>query len=197
MCRATQFFIICGIKYKVEVEGINRKVKIAVSAVLTVAVMITIFIFSSQSGKISSGASNGFGKWLLGILGITIPPGQTASDVVIFAGLRVRNLAHIFLYTCLGFSSYLLSSSLWGIKVGLRPSRIVFSALCAFLFSLIYACSDELHQYFVPGRTATVRDVLIDCIGISLSVLICAIVQAVQYFHISKRGVKSPVAEND
>lgn len=165
---------------------INRKVRIIISAALTLAVMATIFIFSSQTGSVSSGASNGFGKWFLGIFGIAVPPGQSASDVVLFAGLRIRNLAHIFLFFCLGFSSYLLSASLWGIRLEAAPSKIALSALCAFAFSLLYACSDEFHQSFIPGRSATLRDVLIDCIGICLAQVACAAVQTVQYF-ISRR----------
>ena len=166
----------------------NRKVKITVSAALTVAVMITIFIFSSQNGNLSSGASNGFGAWVLGVLGIDIPPGQTASDVVIFAGLKIRNLAHIFLYMCLGSSAYALSASLWGIKVSLRPSRVLFSALCAFGFSLFYACTDEFHQYFIPGRSATLRDIGIDCIGIALAVIIFAAAELIIYAVKSNRN---------
>lgn len=171
--------------------SLNRKIKIALSAALTVAVMVTIFIFSSQPGGVSSGASNGVGAWVLGILGIEIPPGQTASDVVIFAGLKIRNLAHIFLYTCLGFSSYLLSASLWGIKAELRPSRMLFSALCAFGFSLLYACTDEFHQYFVSGRSATVRDIGIDCIGITLAVVVCAAAELIIYFAKTRRAAKT------
>lgn len=38
--------------------------------------------------------------------------------------------------------------------------------LICFLFSFLYAASDEYHQSFVPGREAKVRDVLIDNIGI-------------------------------
>lgn len=36
----------------------------------------------------------------------------------------------------------------------------------AFSLSLIYAFSDELHQYLVPGRTARFSDISIDLFGI-------------------------------
>ncbi len=38
--------------------------------------------------------------------------------------------------------------------------------------SFLYAISDEVHQYFVPGRTASFGDVLIDGCGIMLAILI-------------------------
>ena len=41
----------------------------------------------------------------------------------------------------------------------------VRSASFAVIFSMLYACSDEFHQSFVPTREATVMDVLIDTFG--------------------------------
>ncbi|MGM0653162.1 MAG: VanZ family protein [Bacillota bacterium] len=42
----------------------------------------------------------------------------------------------------------------------------------AFVFGLIYAVSDELHQVFVPGRQAAIIDVGIDTVGIILGLLL-------------------------
>ena len=37
---------------------------------------------------------------------------------------------------------------------------------------IIYAASDEFHQYFVPGRSAAIKDVFIDtCGGIAASIV--------------------------
>ncbi len=35
----------------------------------------------------------------------------------------------------------------------------------AFGLTVLYACSDEFHQWFVPSRDASIRDVLIDSSG--------------------------------
>ena len=40
------------------------------------------------------------------------------------------------------------------------------------LLSLLYACTDEIHQIFVPGRSAQFRDVLIDTLGASFGIII-------------------------
>ena len=37
---------------------------------------------------------------------------------------------------------------------------------------VIYACSDEIHQLFIFGRSCELRDVLIDFIGSLLGVMI-------------------------
>jgi VanZ family protein len=44
--------------------------------------------------------------------------------------------------------------------------RALDRPLPAFALGLAYAVSDELHQHFVPGRTADPRDVAIDALGV-------------------------------
>lgn len=39
----------------------------------------------------------------------------------------------------------------------------------AWIFCVAYAVSDEAHQYFVPGRSSDVRDVLADAAGAALA----------------------------
>ena len=43
--------------------------------------------------------------------------------------------------------------------------------LLAIIFCLIYACSDEFHQFFVAGRAGRLTDILIDTTGSILGVL--------------------------
>lgn len=38
----------------------------------------------------------------------------------------------------------------------------------AFIFSVLYAASDEIHQLFTPTREGRMRDVIIDTAGIYL-----------------------------
>jgi VanZ family protein len=48
--------------------------------------------------------------------------------------------------------------------------------LCLSLFVAVgYACTDEFHQSFVPGRTASVEDVLIDSCGVLAALLLISI----------------------
>lgn len=41
----------------------------------------------------------------------------------------------------------------------------------ALLICVLYAISDEIHQHFVPGRGAQVKDVLIDSAGASVGIV--------------------------
>jgi len=40
------------------------------------------------------------------------------------------------------------------------------------LVAYLYAISDEIHQYFVPGRTSKFTDTLIDLLGILIGLLV-------------------------
>ena len=53
------------------------------------------------------------------------------------------------------------------------PLNSVKYALAMSIFlSFLYACTDELHQIFVPGRSAQFRDILIDTLGASFGATI-------------------------
>lgn len=47
--------------------------------------------------------------------------------------------------------------------------------LAAFLFTILYAASDEYHQTFIPGRNGTVVDVLIDAAGGLFALIVLAL----------------------
>ena len=49
---------------------------------------------------------------------------------------------------------------------------IKYPLAMSILLSFLYACTDELHQIFVPGRSAQFRDVLIDTLGASFGATI-------------------------
>lgn len=45
--------------------------------------------------------------------------------------------------------------------------------LLSFMICFIYSISDEMHQLLVSGRSAEIKDILIDNIGNSLGILMC------------------------
>jgi len=65
------------------------------------------------------------------------------------------------------FSFFLTVSSIKG-----RHQKFFFIVL---ILSILYAILDELHQSFVLGRDASIRDVLIDSFGIAFSFIIYSI----------------------
>jgi VanZ family protein len=75
------------------------------------------------------------------------------------AEIIVRKLGHVTGYFVL---TLLLVRAL-------RRSGVVPAVPVAAAVALVYAASDEWHQSFVPGRTATPRDVGIDAVGMALA----------------------------
>jgi len=77
----------------------------------------------------------------------------------------VRKTAH--------FTEYAILGSLFFINLRNTPKDLIKHPLViSILFSFLYACTDELHQIFVPGRSAQFRDVLIDTLGASFGCLL-------------------------
>ncbi len=68
-------------------------------------------------------------------------------------------MLHGFTYTCLG-----ISYALWW-KPAAWESKRVFGILWVTLICLIFGISDEFHQSFVQGRTASADDLVADVIG--------------------------------
>lgn len=113
--------------------------------------MAVIFMFSMQDGNQSSGTSGQLllkiGKWM-GIDLVHLPIMDTLQFII-------RKCAHMFSYFVLGILSYRAVSLIQPLK----PYRY------AALITVLYACSDEIHQLFVPGRSGQIQDVLIDSMG--------------------------------
>lgn len=89
----------------------------------------------------------------------------------------VRKNAHYFLYMLGGILLsvfFYVNSNENRIKENTNETRItarkyhIFSKsiFYAMIIGILYACTDEFHQKFVPGRTYSIKDVFIDSLGI-------------------------------
>ena len=52
------------------------------------------------------------------------------------------------------------------------PRRAV---CCALVFCFLYACTDEYHQTFVPGRAGALKDVFVDLAGAAFGLVLVLI----------------------
>lgn len=79
-----------------------------------------------------------------------------------------RKISHFCLYTFMSFTS---------IMILLRKAKWrLWSFLGGVLITFSIACSDELLQTFIPGRTGMFVDVLLDSTGIVFGMLLMIIV---------------------
>lgn len=118
--------------------------------ILLIVWMIGIFIMSNQPASISDSQSEGVIKVLLSI-------GIDANSIF-------GQLANFIVRKCAHFLEYMILAILYFNVAKLYfDKKIVIISTIVFVF--VYACSDEFHQLFVPGREGAFRDVLIDTFG--------------------------------
>lgn len=146
-----------------------------------------IFAFSAADATDSSKTSSGVTRFLCSLL---VPDFNDMSvvmqrSVIRRYGLYVRKAAHFTEYMIFGV---LLYTAAYVINRR-RPLR--YAPALAWLVGTVYAVSDECHQYFVPGRSMQLRDMLIDSFGtltgIGLGLLLFA-----AYAYRAKRHGSSP-----
>lgn len=154
--------------------------KIVFSGTAMLAVMTAIFLFSAQTGSVSSQTGNSVGAFVLRLLGIEVPPGQSPSSVPILFGLNIRKCAHVFIYMLLGLTAFLFVSSLFCLSTREIKYKLLYIALATLAICFVYACLDEWHQSFVAGRAAALSDVGIDSIGFITATLLCSAVRALR-----------------
>lgn len=146
----------------------KSKILILISWTAVILWMLIIFCFSAQNADQSSGTSEGFAKFLSEILyrDFNIID-KTSQDILIDkCQFIVRKTAHFTVYSVLGMLT-LTAVLISKIKV----PYLTASAIC-----LAYAASDEIHQYFVPGRSCELRDVCIDFSGSVLGILLISVI---------------------
>jgi VanZ family protein len=80
-------------------------------------------------------------------------------DVLPFVFPHSDKLKHFLEYALFG---YLVLRALYYSK---KDTRILALRTAAIIISFVYACSDELHQYFIPGRHMELLDILSDTFG--------------------------------
>ena len=123
-----------------------------------ISCMSLIFYFSSQEATESKGTSSRFIKTIVKIIDFNDKLSEEEIESICERlSVFIRKTAHFSIYALLGviFSLLLYQYKIYGMK----------QFLFAILFCFLYACSDEIHQLFVPGRSGEIKDVLLDTFG--------------------------------
>ena len=141
-----------------------HRLKLIFFGLFLFAVMALIFYMSAQNADDSSLMSRSFySSWIGQILDEILPKllSQNGEN-------SLRKYAHLFEFFLLGLSSFLfVFELLWR-----KESRLGKTMAISFLGSVLYSCSDEWHQTFIPGRSGQFRDVCLDSFGIAAGILL-------------------------
>lgn len=135
-----------------------------VTTLLTAAVMVMIFCFSTENADESNERSGFFSGVLVRLIHPDFEQMDPAQQQTAFddAQVIVRKCAHFTEYAMLGFLIRLCLESWFGHRA--RKSRSLF--LAGLAGGAAYACTDEAHQLAVAGRYGEWTDVLVDSGGV-------------------------------
>ncbi len=147
--------------------------------ILTLSVMVTIFVLSADNADESNAKSDiladSFVYSVLSLFNLSDEEIQQVIDVSVFI---VRKTAHFAEYAVLGFLTACVCTSFY---LKTKQTLLISSAT-----GILYAISDEIHQYFVPGRACQIRDVLIDSSGV-ISGIVFLFIILFMYRYIQKK----------
>lgn len=131
-----------------------------------IVMMMVIFCFSAmpatESEQTSRMVADPIANILNWLFGGKVDPAlyETVNGVI-------RKMAHAAEYGVLAVTAVYAVYGVWGKR---WKCFLTAQALCTF-----YAVTDELHQFFVPGRHASLKDVVIDSLGALCGILCCAL----------------------
>ena len=147
------------------------------SLTLVLGVMTVIFWFSAQDDPRSSSQSGGILNMFINIF---IPSYKSMTQA---AQQNLYHVLHTVIRKIGHFTEYLLlgAALTFHIKVICKELNKRFFFWVPLLVGVLYAASDELHQFFVPGRAMRLYDVAIDSLGvlsgIGIVLFICRLVK--------------------
>ena len=134
-----------------------------VYTILTLLWMLVIFLMSAQTADVSGKESSAVTEKIVGLF-VENPSAQTIDTIETI----VRKICHFLEYALMCFLCYHTFRS-----YGVKGKKIAF----CILVTVAYAVTDEIHQYFVPGRACRAFDVLIDTIGALCGYLIAKVLK--------------------
>lgn len=138
--------------------------KLYIFAALSILTALFIFGNSIQPAQTSQGMSDGFLKFLYPVITKILP--FLTEDTVSFL---IRKCAHITEFAVLGVFVMLTL-----FEMGKIPHR---AAIYTMFSGLLTACIDEQIQFFIPGRSCEVRDVLVDFSGIIIGICVVLVIR--------------------
>ena len=120
--------------------------------------LTTLCFLSHQPASMSKELSDSIAK---NVFSVNKVGENGESEVPMMMGLNMRKYAHIFGFAYMGICSFYTINCLIKIRV------------CgSLLMCMIVAVCDEIHQFFIPGRSMMPKDVAIDWFGASIGITV-------------------------
>ena len=148
----------------------DKKVQIKIFKIILIGIwMAIVFSFSNQGGTKSGNTSRKVTVAVVQV--ISDKPIEENEPLIEKVDKVIRKLAHYTIYSIGGFLimnyAYTTDRS--------KKEKILYSMA----FGAGYAVTDELHQFFVAGRSARIFDIGIDTLGVATGILIYLIIRKI------------------
>lgn len=148
------------------------KVKKAICIILVIIWMNAIFWFSNQQGTGSSSTSKKVSEIIVNIIDINKQYSDAEKEEIInVVEPIIRKLAH---YTLYAIGGILITNSVY--QFSNKEKRVI---VISAIIGILYATSDEMHQLMVPGRSCSIKDIIIDSIGILTGIALFLLVKEI------------------
>ena len=138
--------------------------------IIVAAIMAFIFFQSALPADLSSRESGRVVDLLVRLFQGIMPIDR---QTMVFI---VRKGAHFAEYTILGGFLVPAVTEWMAVDKTPVPDSVRSIRIISWLVGTLYAVTDEVHQYFVPGRSCELRDIGIDSCGVLAGVMIVSIV---------------------
>ena len=144
--------------------------------------MTVIYWLSDKPAPESSMESEGLAMRIVKL--ITENSGLSEADQMeraLYLEPYIRDVAHVLEYAILAVFIYI------AVKVFVSDFRkaVIWTVVICFL----YSCTDEWHQYHVPGRAAQVVDIVLDTSGAVIALLVLAAKQILKKRRAAEGGI--------
>lgn len=169
----------------------NKVIVRVLSFFLAALSMAFIFYNSSLDGTKSSKMSESASEI---VAEITVPSTATEEEKkeeivkkVEKIHAPIREIAHVAEFAIFAFFVALFVCTF--------DINVLLKFVITLVFGCAYAASDELHQYFVPGRACEFKDMLLDFTGVLIAaVVVCVCAEAYRRIT-TKRGNSDKIEE--
>lgn len=146
-------------------------------------IMYCIFSFSAQDGTSSSRLSSQVSYQAIYTLNDVLNMDLSEKQVT-----RAVNRIHFYVRKAAHFTEYMLLAMSIALPLYVYGVRNLWLLLSVGIICVGYASLDELHQLFVSGRGASVRDVMIDSLGSFTGIILMNIL-----CYITRKSIAEPL----
>ena len=144
-------------------KNLDTKKQIKIFKILLILIwMIVIFMFSNEKGAKSTSTSRKVTEAI--VQTVSSKSIEENEPIIVSLDKVIRKLAHYTIYTIGGIVIFNYAKTTEKSK----KEKILYSIA----FGACYAITDEIHQFFVSGRSARIFDVGIDTLGVITGILI-------------------------